>query len=374
MLAIEDMSFRGYGGRVPAALGNARQRWRERRGLLLRLGDADGRVGWGEASPLPGYSADTLDQAAAALDSWLQQPHLRDDGRARTAAQDVAAILSAADGPAVPSARFAIETAGLDLLGRRLERPLWRLLAEDPGAAPIPLTALITELDPQRAVAQAEEAEARGIGHFKVKIGRSGEWRREVETIAALRQTGPGRILRFDANRTLPADLLFERLEILAPFEPELLEEPVASAVLADLAAGPRLDELRALGVPLALDESLQEEGVLESLRPLFDAGICRALVLKPMALGGFRVCLELARRAHQLGAAALVTHLFDGPVALAACCALALALPGDRLACGLDHHPALAAWPEIALPMLDSGSVRALELPGLGIAYEEPT
>ena len=40
-------------------------------GTLLELRDADGRRGWGEASPLPGYAAETPGHAAAVLLTWL---------------------------------------------------------------------------------------------------------------------------------------------------------------------------------------------------------------------------------------------------------------------------------------------------------------
>ncbi|HEX6239392.1 MAG TPA: O-succinylbenzoate synthase, partial [Polyangiales bacterium] len=49
-----------------------------------------------------------------------------------------------------------------------------------------------------------------------------------------------------------------------------------------------------------------------------------------------------------------VVTHLFDGPIALAAASVLALALQSPRLAAGLAPHAGLAAWP--AAPHRDAG------------------
>ena len=37
-----------------------------REGILLRLTDLEGRTGWGDAAPLPGFSRETLDGARAA--------------------------------------------------------------------------------------------------------------------------------------------------------------------------------------------------------------------------------------------------------------------------------------------------------------------
>ncbi|HGY5981928.1 TPA: o-succinylbenzoate synthase, partial [Klebsiella michiganensis] len=45
------------------------RRLKTRDGLLLRLRDGE-REGWGEISPLPGFSLETLDEAQAALLAW----------------------------------------------------------------------------------------------------------------------------------------------------------------------------------------------------------------------------------------------------------------------------------------------------------------
>jgi L-alanine-DL-glutamate epimerase-like enolase superfamily enzyme len=50
------------------------------------------------------------------------------------------------------------------------------------------------------------------------------------------------------------------------------------------------------------------------------------------------------------MGLGVVVTHLFDGPIAMAAACELALALP-KTLACGLDVHDGLTAWPPCDVP-----------------------
>jgi L-alanine-DL-glutamate epimerase-like enolase superfamily enzyme len=54
------------------------------------------------------------------------------------------------------------------------------------------------------------------------------------------------------------------------------------------------------------------------------------------MVLGGALACLELARRAAGLGLAVYASHLHDGPIARAATLALARALPGRVLPCGI--------------------------------------
>ena len=68
--------------------------------------------------------------------------------------------------------------------------------------------------------------------------------------------------------------------------------------------------------------------------------------MLKPALLGGFLTCRAIAQRAAPLRLGIIVTHLFDGPVALAACRAFARSLCVTPLASGLGPHAGLAAWP----------------------------
>ncbi len=255
---------------LPLTGRDARRAFTERRCLLVTL---DGG-GTGEASPLPGYSPDTLEGCREALAALPEPASLADVARLP---------------PSLPAARFALETALLARAGGLLVHL---------GAAP-------RQVPRCRLVSSVPEAAAAA---FKVKIGVPGDH----ELLAALRARFPSVPLRLDANGVrLP-------LEDYARYRPELIEEP------ADVHASP---------FPVALDESLQHLGQAE-LRAL--APRVHALVLKPMTLGGALRCLELARLAAELGLSVCVSHLHDGPVARAATLALAQALPGRVLACGI--------------------------------------
>jgi L-alanine-DL-glutamate epimerase-like enolase superfamily enzyme len=269
---------------VPSRARDARRAWTERHSLLCTLEGG----GTGEAAPLPGYSPDTLEACRAALEAL---PPL--DGLA-----DVARLPDT-----LPAARFALETAilaeGGGLLGHL-------------GVAPRPVarSRLVDDM------AQAEAAVAGGAAVLKVKIGLP----RDQAFLSELRARFGAIPLRLDANGTLdPADL-----DAYARFEPELVEEPIADPTL-----------LPVTPFPVALDESLLRLSPAQIER-LARAGRIQALVLKPMILGGAIRCLALARWASGLDLAVCVTHLHDGPIARAATLALAQALPGRVLPCGI--------------------------------------
>ncbi|MCP4658924.1 MAG: O-succinylbenzoate synthase [bacterium] len=315
----------------------------------------------GEASPLPGYSPDEVSDARRALEAWGRGPlpslELSGDCLEPVGAE-VARLPSSA-----PAARFALETALLDLLGRRLGLPLYRLLGAPELPPAVPLAGLVPRLEPlPAALRAAAELWERGIRTLKVKVGAAGRFDAECRALRALRERFGERLaLRLDANGALPRAEVEERLSALAASSPELIEEPLSGDDLLDLLNPP---------IPVALDESLRGEGAWERFEPWFERGRCTAVVLKPALLGGSLACLALARRAHARGLRCIASHLFDGPVALQATAAMALALPGEVPACGLARHAGLDAWPGAPPPLVGESALEpAAALPGLGLS-----
>lgn len=348
------------GGKTAAPVGTARAPVDSREGLVLVLTADDGTEGLGEASPLPGYSPDTIDDAAAALDGIHHAlaeplpPALADPAPGSASLVDSLEAVTRSV-PALagsPSARFAVETALLDLLGRVHGLPVHRLLRAS-SPAPLKRAALLPPPCDPRTAPAAREATARGISTLKLKLG-SAPFDRELAALVALRERiGDAVELRLDANGGFGRDAA-SRLRALAPVKPGFVEEPVSGTALLAL-----LDESPA--VPVAADESLADPILAEKLLAHPNLG---AVVLKPALLGFVRALAIAARRTTPV----VVTHLFDGPIALAACAELALSLPNSA-ACGLDPHPALAAFPVLPIPQLeDSSRVLPTGNVGLGI------
>lgn len=311
---------------------NARGAWTHRTSLELQLGDGAGALGHGEASPLPGYSPDDVDRCESALSKVMNLGELT----STTTAEQVFQRVSGAVPDDVPAARFALETAALDRLGRGVERPLWSLLAAKvPGAllgsgAPseLALCAVLPSADITAALAAARLRSDAGVRAFKLKVGPAVLQPAQERTLEALREVfGDSVELRVDANRSLARTTLNETFERLARYRPSFVEEPIDA---------PRAAELEALPCGFALDESLATASE-EDVRALLGASSCRAVMLKPTLLGGFARCIQLARLAASYSRASIVSHALEGPVGFAACLHLALALPA-----GVAH----GLWP----------------------------
>ncbi len=345
-----------HAGDAAGPVGAARARVSARRGALLTLTDDRGAWGQGEASPLPGYSREALD----AVLSTLADVHARfDEG----ALDDPLRALAAPWVGALPgSARFAVETALCDLAARRRGVPLHVLLAGRAASAFVPVNAYAGAALDAGLLDAASDALVRGVTTVKVKLtGAEADFAREVEALVALRRALPGAWrLRLDLNGAWRvAEATPERFASLARCAPEFVEQPVV------------VGALRALGwrqLPWAIDESLEDPDDLAYALARRQSGGCCAAVIKP-AVHGLLGALDLGRRAHAAGLGVVVTHLFDGPVALAAACELALSLPAPW-ACGLDRHAGLAAWPAVDVPQReDPRFITPARGPGLGLA-----
>jgi len=374
---IFDLSTRK--AELPRPIVTARGEWPSRTSVLLTLKDRSGLAGRGEAAPLPGYSPDDADACLAALSEIaraLDPKEPEDDALAwldRTLAPFDARLA------ALPAARFALETALLDLAARARGTSIARLVAGD-AIAPVPRSALVDLASPTLED-DARALVLRAIGTIKAKIGAR-PLADDLAALARLRAAiGPDVRLRLDANGALSRGTL----DALAPLAPELVEEPVSGEALLALGS---------CAVRWAADESLQDARIA---RALLDDPACAAFVLKP-ALHGLRGAFGLARAAATRGKLTIVTHLFDGPIAVAAACELALIVsalsfgcagtpefPGPsepapsvrisklarpELACGLDPHPGLAVvWGSVPIPQLIvPGLIVPHEGAGLGV------
>lgn len=350
-------------GTLTTAVASARARWGVREGLLLRLEDEDGVVGLGEASPLPGYSPDCLEACARALEGIAARLGPLDDtaGAGESLFSALAPVASALEG--TPAARFALETALLDVLGQRQGRSLGACLSGGEAMGPVTLNGMVDgAVTPERWATEVRRLLGRGVRTVKIKVGVPGvAFEHELAALRSLRREVPGTFaLRLDANGAWSTEEARRNLDRLAEVSPEFVEEPTRGAGL--LALGE-------CAVPWAADESLATRELREAL---LAAPGCGAVVLKPALLGGLLAARALAERAARQGRGVVVTHLFDGPVALASACELALGLGVIPRACGLDRHAGLSAWPRVDLSQRShGGELRAGGGFGLGLSRE---
>ncbi|MDE0342293.1 MAG: o-succinylbenzoate synthase [Deltaproteobacteria bacterium] len=298
----------------------------EREGLLVRLESDSGAWGWGDAAPLPRFSREGIDEAAAEAMAWagsLRDGHFepRDDGLESWPEWASAAVS--------PSVRFGLETA-LSNLVRRMEDGAAAELAGFDGS--VPVNGLLAG-SREQVLADARRLRDGGCRAVKLKVG-SRAVAEDVELTRAVREVlGDSVGLRLDANRSWSLEQAVAFGRDMGSAGIEYLEEPLREAA--------RLRELfDATGIPVALDESLLELRP-EELEGRREVG---AVVLKPTLLGGLARAKEWAVRATALNISPVVSSCFESGVGLLALAEFAWDFTRDSVPAGLDTYRWLGA------------------------------
>jgi o-succinylbenzoate synthase len=328
----------------------------EREGFLLALFPDDGTVGFGEATPLPGFGAESVASCAAAFEAIAKRILGRDPRALGERLDDVEA-----SAPLAPAARAAADAALHDLAAQIEDRSVAAMLAGVRRAPRqrIPVNALLSGPTATEVEAQARRAVAEGFATLKLKVGLDPEGDL-ARVAAAKRACGPATRIRIDANGAWSEDEARRILERLVRFDLEWVEQPVPAH---DLAAFARLR--RASPVPLAADESASSE---DAARRVLAGGCADVLVLKPSVLGGLRTARRIALAAQRAGIDVVVTSLLDSGLGIAAATHLAASLPGHRYAAGLATQGLLV---EDLIDPLDvtDGSLQLPPGSGFGVA-----
>jgi len=320
-----------------------------RSGLLVCLEDDEGHAGIGEAAPLPGLHAETLEEAAAQLRAAaprLEGARIPDGCPALAGAFET--WLGGHGLP--PSVRTGIEGAVLTLLADREGTDLPHLLAAEP-AARVRINGLL-DGSMTATLDTAERLADQGYPALKMKVGRRdpGDEAELVLTVRAL--VGPAVALRLDANRAWDLATAEYFAERVAPAGVEYLEEPLRDA--EDLA-----DFVAQSAIPVALDETLLDYSP-QAPPPL--NGVA-ALILKSSVLGGYERALAWVRLAQRTRLAPVVSAAFPCAVGMALDVAFAAAFGGGT-AHGLGTSGAFFSdlW---RTPLtIESGCVEARRLP----------
>lgn len=333
------------------ALTIGKTRLSRREGFLVRLRDEAGAQGWGEVSPLPGFSQESLEQAldqlkGAAAD-LVGQP------------LDVDSVLGGDRVPAqyAPSVRFGLETACLALL-EASEGVSWWENGGLHGEHALGICRLLRPDAPDQDLAAAE-----GFPSFKLKVGRGG-LDAEIETVRDLAAALPqGATLRLDANRAWRVADAHAFCASITDLPVEYVEEPLADpAGWGSFAEG--------CEVPTAIDESLLATGVEILVKP----GGPYWVVLKPTLVGGLSGAMRLARFARSTGRQVVVSSMYETGVGFRAVTRLAATLQDPGVAAGLDTLRALAEdVVEEAVP-LEGGEllVGRMEASGMTVCMEK--
>lgn len=297
------------------------RRLKTRDGLFVHLQQGE-KQGWGEVSPLPGFSPESLDDAQAALLRWVNAWR---DGTSPALPQE-------------PSAAFGISCALAELDGTLPD-------AADYRAAPL------CSGDPDELFAALATMPGEKVA--KVKVGLY-EAVRDGMVVNLLLEAIPDLRLRLDANRAwtpLKAQQFAKYVNPMYRDRIAFMEEPCKTR-----------DDSRAFaqetGIAIAWDESLREA----DFEFIAEPGVS-AVVIKPTLTGSLDKVREQVAAAHALGLSAVISSSIESSLGLTQLARIAAWLTPNTIP-GLDTLNLMQAqlirrWPDNTLPLVD---VEALE------------
>ena len=298
------------------------RRLKTRDGLYVCLREGE-REGWGEISPLPGFSQETWEEAQSVLLAWVN-------------------IWLAGDSelPQMPSVAFGVSCALAELADTLPQAANYR-------AAPL------CNGDPDDLILKLADMPGEKVA--KVKVGLY-EAVRDGMVVNLLLEAIPDLHLRLDANRAWTPLKGQQFAKYVNPDYRDriaFLEEPCKTR-----------DDSRAFaretGIAIAWDESLREP----DFAFVAEEGV-RAVVIKPTLTGCLDKVREQVQAAHALGLTAVISSSIESSLGLTQLARIAAWLTPETIP-GLDTLDLMQAqqvrrWPGSTLPVVEVDALERL-------------
>lgn len=249
-----------------------------KQGLILRLTDEDGVVGFGEVSPFLGRSKETLKDVLQSLEKMSENE---------------------SDAPHIPSLSFGFETAYLTLMAASKKCRINEAILPN-ACTRIPVNGLLYGSEAQ-SLALLEEGKAKGIRTFKLKVGgRSVD--EDVQFVRRISDLLPeGGQLRLDANGAWSVPEAISFCMGIQGFPIEYVEDPTS-----DYKEWASI--LEAVRIPLAIDECWGQSMSFD----FFELDGIDTVIVKPSLYGDIAGCLNLASTLVRLGKNVVFTSVFE--------------------------------------------------------------
>lgn len=286
----------------------------ERVGLIVCLQEND-KIGYGEISPLPTFSQETVEQAEKQVKMWLNEWKNRQNTSLETL---------------FPSVAFGISCALAELHNELNEQGNYQSAVLCYG-----------ELE---KMTQAFNQTSLQLG--KLKIGFDAE--KEGEQANLLLSKFPHLQLRLDANRAWSLAQAVKFAEKIANENKariQFIEEPCQTPSLSRQFA-------QQTGIVIAWDETMREPDFSVQKEPNL-----AAIVIKPTLVGSISKCVNLIQQAHSLGIMAVISSSLESSLGLRQLARIAQQYTPNNVP-GLDtlnlmQHQLLRKWDNSILPLV---------------------
>lgn len=321
--------------------------------IFLRIETSLGFIGFGCAAPDEAVTGESPESALKVINEVLV-PSLVGSDPLRVARLMEKYKLDLKDHPSVMS---AMDMAMHDIMGKRSDLPLWRILGGYRDRIKTSITIGIMPLDD--TVTYAKNCLSKGFKVLKLKGGTDVE--ADIERFIKVREAIGNHVeMRFDANQGYSVEDTLKFVEATQSAGLELIEQPTPRNQMDMLGRA-----TREVPVPVMADESIM---TLRDAFRIARGGFADMINIKLAKVGGISEAIQINAVARSAGLEVMVGCMDEAALSIAAGLHFALARPNVIYA-DLDGHLDLLDDPSNGAVLLRDGFLFPNNKPGLGFS-----
>ncbi len=310
-MIIRDFNFSSFNLELKEPLRNATFTIASRAGFIIKITDENNFIGYGEVSPLQGFSAETLEECEVALNTLYYRIISKS---ANSEEFDLISELHTISN--LPSLLFGIEQAVISLLIQRGE--LRSLLKREKN---ISVNGIVGIKSKEETFREVDDLLAEDFKTIKIKLGVNSV-EDDVEFIKSITNRIDDSIkIRLDVNGNWNYKEAEFAVNNLPHGKVELLEQPVNNinelVMLSDFSR-----------IPIAIDESIK---TIAEAKDIIERSNIKTIILKPSILGSIIQTISLIKSAENLKKKIIISSAFESVVGRSALVLIASFVKGDH-------------------------------------------
>ncbi len=266
----------------------------ERKGFIVKL-KRNGHVGFGEVTPLPEFGSESFDQDEKTIKNFNSNLHIQPNNFIQSLDNNLR------DFSHLPAFRHGIEQALLNLFCSEAKISL-NEVTNSSSKKLIIVNGIIGIMNPKETAAKALELVKLGFSTIKLKVGRK-NFDDDFECLSAMRAAIGNEInIRIDVNGKWDTDEAIANVNRLKDLNIEFIEQPVNN-----LLSFKKLSFKT--NIPLSVDETIKN---FDDAIKFIESKSIKALVLKPMLLGGIITTLKIIEAAEKQHLKVIISSTFE--------------------------------------------------------------